>query len=155
MPVTVRPAAPADAETIAAFNRAMAEETEGLVLDPVQALAGVRAVLDEPARGFYLLAEARGEVVGQLMVTPEWSDWRNGCFWWVQSVYVAPAARQQGVFGALVEAVETLAGRRIDVRGLRLYVHRHNIAAQHAYRRAGWRPADYDLYERGVKGNGH
>ena len=148
MTLTVRPAGVEDADTIAAFNRAMAGETEGLSLDPARVSAGVRAVFADPAKGFYLIAEEGGNPVGQLLVTPEWTDWRNGAFWWVQSVYVVPEARRKGVFRALLKAVESRAAEHAEVRGLRLYVHRHNQAAHRAYRRLGWRRADYDLYER-------
>jgi len=144
----VRPARVEDAETIAAFNRAMAVETEDLALQPERASAGVRAVFADPTKGFYLIAEAEGAPVGQVMVTPEWSDWRDGYFWWVQSVYVRPAARRRGVFRALLEALELRAAANPQVRGLRLYVHRHNANARRVYVRLGWRRADYDLYER-------
>src|SRR5262249_21771908 len=103
MPLTIRRSRPADAAVVADFNRRLAEESEGKTLDGAALAEGVRAVLADPARGLYFLAERGGEVVGQLMVTYEWSDWRNGWIWWIQSVYVRADARRQGVFRALYE----------------------------------------------------
>jgi GNAT superfamily N-acetyltransferase len=131
-----------DGPVIAAHNRALALESEGLRLDPRKALRGVRAVLQAPRKGFYLLAERGGEVVGQLMITFEWSDWRDGVIWWIQSVYVPPAHRRQGVFRALLSEVRREARRearrarraRHRVCGLRLYVHRDNRLALAVYR---------------------
>ncbi len=147
MEITVRPAIPADAEAISTGNRATALETEGWALDPAQALAGVRAVMDDPSRGFYLVAEIGGIVVGQCMVTFEWSDYRNGVFWWIQSVYVRPEARRQGIFLRLFRTVERMARARADVTGLRLYVEAGNRPAQEAYFRAGMERAPYLLLE--------
>ncbi|MEN6518543.1 MAG: GNAT family N-acetyltransferase [Methanospirillum sp.] len=148
MEITIRPAVTADAPTIAANNRATAFETEGWEIEANVALAGARAILDEPARGFYLVADADGAVVGQCMVTYEWSDWRNGEFWWVQSVYVRPDCRRQGIFSRLYQTVEAMAEARSDVTGLRLYVETANAAAQAAYTRLGMRRAPYVLLER-------
>jgi len=143
----LRPAAPDDAGVIAAHNIAMAMETEGRALDPATVRAGVEAVFADPRRGFYLLAEAGGEVVGQAMVTYEWSDWRNGDFWWIQSVYVAPAFRRQGVFTRIFAAVEAAARERPGVVGLRLYVEKENTAAQETYQRLGMARSDYVFFE--------
>ncbi|MEN6342047.1 MAG: GNAT family N-acetyltransferase [Methanospirillum sp.] len=148
MEITIRPAVPADAPAIAANNRATAIETEEWEIGPDVTLAGARAILDEPARGFYLVADADGAVVGQCMVTYEWSDWRNGEFWWIQSVYVRPDLRQQGIFARLYRTVEALAEVRPDVTGLRLYVESANVTAQAAYARLGMRRAPYVLLER-------
>jgi GNAT superfamily N-acetyltransferase len=93
----IRPARPEDVDLIVRFNRAMARETEGRDLEEATIAAGVEALLADPSKGRYFLAERRAEVAGQLMVTPEWSDWRNGPVWWIQSVYVAPAHRRRGV----------------------------------------------------------
>jgi len=109
---------------------------------------GVRRLLAQPALGFYLVAEAAGEVVAALMVTSEWSDWRNGRFWWLQSVYVLPAWRRRGVFRALHAHVAAAAAREPDVCGLRLYVERGNLAAQATYRALGMDTTDYLLLER-------
>ncbi len=148
MEITIRPAVPADAPAIASNNRATALETEDWGLDAAVAMAGARAVLDEPSRGFYLVADAGGAVVGQCMVTREWSDWRNGEFWWIQSVYVKPGYRRRGIFRRLYRAVEEMAEERADVTGLRLYVEASNATARAAYGRLGMHPAPYVLLER-------
>ena len=148
MPVfLIRDGVPADAPVIAAFNAAMARETEALELDPVRLLAGVRAVFDDPAKGFYLVAEQDGEVIGQLMITFEWSDWRNAVFWWVQSVYVAPAARGRGVYRMLYHELLRRAQERGGVCGIRLYVERHNEAAKRTYAKLGMSATIYEMWE--------
>ncbi len=147
MSITVRPAVPADADQIARCNLAMASETERKRLDPVIVGAGVRAVLDDPGRGRYLVAEQEGRIVGQLMLTYEWSDWRNGLFWWIQSVYVEPSARRTGVFRALHAHVERLARADPGVCGLRLYVERANHRAQATYRGCGMHDSGYLVME--------
>jgi GNAT superfamily N-acetyltransferase len=147
VPVSIRQPGAADAPVIAESNARLAQETEHLELDPILLRAGVDAVLSDPAKGTYWVAEAGGEVVGQLMITYEWSDWRNGVFWWIQSVYVRPDWRSRGVFKALYQHVLQLARNRVDVCGLRLYVERDNRRAQQAYQRLGLHPASYDLYE--------
>ncbi|MDB5954361.1 GNAT family N-acetyltransferase [Ramlibacter sp.] len=143
----IRAARAEDADTIAAFNAAMAWETEGKRLLPEVLGAGVRRLMAEPALGFYLVAEVRGEVVGCLMVTTEWSDWRNGRFWWIQSVYVPAAWRRRGVFRALYAHVTSSAVREPDVCGVRLYVERENAVAQSTYRNLGMSETDYLLFE--------
>lgn len=143
----VRRAQPADADAIAAFNAAMAFETEGKRLLPQVLGAGVRRLLVEPGLGFYLVAEAQGEVVACLMVTTEWSDWRNGRFWWIQSVYVQPAWRRRGVFRALYRQGREAALREPDVCGLRLYVEHENAVAQSTYLHLGMQRTDYLLFE--------
>ena len=143
---TIRGATPADAEVIAAFNAAMALETEHKRLDPAVLRAGVEGAIARPASAKYFLAELEGRVVGQLMVTFEWSDWRNADFWWIQSVYVPPEFRSRGVFGGLYRHVERLA-RDAGACGLRLYVERDNAGAQAAYRRLGMADAGYLVYE--------
>lgn len=146
-PLAVRRAGFADAAIITAHNRAMALETEGLTLDPARVAAGVAAVLADAAKGWYLLAEQDGRVVGQLMVTFEWSDWRNGTFWWIQSVYVAPEARRRGVYRALY--AHLLAAARADggVAGVRLYVHHDNARAAATYAGLGMERAPYEVFE--------
>jgi len=144
----IRPAVPADVPTIADFNRAMAEETERLQLDSERLLGGVQAVLDDPAKGSYLIAESeQGSVIGQLLVTFEWSDWRNGVFWWVQSVYVHPDHRNQGVYRALYQETLTRAKAAGNVCGIRLYVERDNDRAKQTYRSQGMQPTDYEMWE--------
>jgi ribosomal protein S18 acetylase RimI-like enzyme len=145
-PPTVRPAAPADADTLIDFNLRMARETEGLSLDPPTLGRGVRAALSDPAKALYFVADLGGKVVGQLMLTLEWSDWRDGDIWWIQSVYVHPDHRRRGVFRALYEHARRRA-RAAGVVSLRLYVERHNAAAQDVYRSLGMTDAGYLVME--------
>lgn len=145
--VTIRDARPGDAEAIAAGNSAMAQETEGRPLDPDLIGAGVRRVLDDPALGRYWVAEVDGRIVGQIMITWEWSDWRNGTMWWIQSVYVAPDARRQGVFSALYRHVEALARADDNACGLRLYVENDNVRAQETYLALGMDHPGYRVME--------
>ncbi|MFN7918774.1 MAG: GNAT family N-acetyltransferase [Bryobacteraceae bacterium] len=147
MDLRLRSATAADIAIIAAFNRAMALETESLELDPERVEAGVRALFEGRGAGFYLLAEADGEVAGQLMVTYEWSDWRNGNFWWIQSVYVAPEHRLRGVFRALYAEVEKRAREAGNVCGIRLYVEHENHRAQRTYAMLGMRTTAYKIME--------
>ena len=147
MMLTIRKAAERDVETVARFNVAMAWETEHLKLDEARARAGVAGLLASEARGFYLLAEADGAVAGQLMITFEWSDWRNGVFWWMQSVYVDAAYRRQGIFRELFGRVEKMAGEAGNVCGIRLYVEKENARAQGAYRQMGMQETAYQVYE--------
>jgi len=145
--LAIRPAAADDAETIASFNEAMATETEGKTLDPKTIRAGVRGLFARPDLGFYLVAEDGSRIVGQLMITYEWSDWRSGLVWWIQSVYVRPECRGRGVYRALHAHVRAMAKRAGGVRGFRLYVDKENAAAQATYRRLGMRETDYRLFE--------
>nr|WP_225737690.1 GNAT family N-acetyltransferase [Dyella acidiphila] len=128
----------------------MAWETEHKRLEHEVLARGVAAVFDEPRRGFYLVAERDGEPVGCLLVTYEWSDWRNGDFWWIQSVYVAPQARRGGVFRALYADVARRAGEAGAV-GLRLYVETENLRAQSTYRDLGMEQCHYLMYEQMLK----
>ena len=146
---TIRRGAQADRDLIAANNRAMALETEGKRLDALASAAGVDGLFADPARGFYLLAERAGQCVGQLMVTREWSDWRNADFWWIQSVYVEPAERRKGVFSALYRHLEAEARADPAVCGLRLYTEHGNENAQRTYEALGMRKAHYLMYEIG------
>ena len=148
MDLLIRPARPDDAPTLVEFNRRMAEETEGIELDPSVLLRGVTRALADPAKGRYLVAEAAGRVVGQLMWTTEWSDWRDGWFWWIQSVYVAADARRAGVFAALYARIAADAAGAGDVIGLRLYVEENNARAQATYGRQGMSRTHYLIYER-------
>lgn len=136
-----------DIDALARFNVRMAAETEDKPLAEATVRAGVRAVIEDPQKGFYLLAEDDGRLTGQLLVTYEWSDWRNASFWWIQSVYVVPEARRSGVYRALQERVLSLAREAGGVCGIRLYVERENRAAKATYEALGMRPTRYDLYE--------
>ncbi len=143
----IRKARVTDAAVIADFNSRLAWETEKFKLDPQTIQRGVRAVLRDAAKGIYFVTEHEGKVVGQLLITYEWSDWRNGNFWWIQSVYVAAEFRQSGVFRSLFAQIQKLAKARRDVCGLRLYVEKNNRRAQRAYERLGMKHAHYEVYE--------
>ncbi|RPI80036.1 MAG: N-acetyltransferase [Desulfobacteraceae bacterium] len=149
--IQVRKAVLEDWEVIARFNTAMAMETEKKELPLPVISAGVRAVFRNPGHGFYAVAEMDKNIVGCLMVTPEWSDWRNGVFWWIQSVYVRPEFRQQGVYRALYEFVKNAAPENPEVCGFRLYVEKENLRAQKTYRVLGMEETDYRLYEESVR----
>jgi GNAT superfamily N-acetyltransferase len=145
--ITVRAAGPADAAFIAAGNAAMALETEHLTLDAARLAAGVESLLADPAKGFYLVAECAGVPAGQMMITYEWSDWRDATFWWIQSVYVLPEFRSRGVFRALYRHVEQRAREDSAICGLRLYVESDNQRAQRTYLGVGMRQAPYAMFE--------
>ncbi len=148
MQITIRDAAHGDRDIVARFNIDLAQETESISLDPEVVSKGVARVLDDPSLGRYFIAQDdAGRVVGQLMITFEWSDWRNGMIWWIQSVFVESDARRQGVFRALHSHVDELARRTDGVRGLRLYVEHENHAAQRTYEGLGMRNAGYLVHE--------
>jgi GNAT superfamily N-acetyltransferase len=147
----VRAARTEEGPTLASFQVAMAEETEGRSLDATRVLVGVQASLADPAKGTWFVAEEDGEVLGALMTTAEWSDWRNAWFWWIQSVYVRFEHRGSGVYRALHEHVADLARQRGDVCGLRLYVERENIRARRTYEALGMERTPYDLFEQDLE----
>jgi len=146
--VRIRRGTPADIDNLVEFNLAMARETEAKTLAPEILRPGIARVLAEPVRGFYLVAECAGAVAGCLMITYEWSDWRNGDWWWLQSVYVLPACRRHGVFRALFTEVERMSRTTADVVGLRLYVERDNDRARETYAALGLVETHYRLLER-------
>jgi len=143
----IRLAQPGDAKAIVAFNSAMALETEGKRLFPEVIGAGVRSLLKRPKAGFYLLAETKAEIAGVLMITKEWSDWRNGAFWWIQSVYVRPEFRRKGVYRRLYRHIQQMARKDPGVCGFRLYVERENRRAQATYRALGMEKTRYLVFE--------
>jgi ribosomal protein S18 acetylase RimI-like enzyme len=145
--ILIRRAKPSDAAIIARFNAAMGTETEGILLDRKKLNRGVKAILSDPMKGFYLVAEVDGTIAGQMMITREWSDWRNGFFWWIQSVYVLPAYRRRGVYRALHESVVAQGRKRRDVCGIRLYVDHQNLPAQKAYKQLGMKRSNYEIFE--------
>lgn len=147
----IRPAREGDLSFLVASNRAMALETERRELSEPVVTAGVRAALARGELGRYWIAERAGEPIGCLLVTTEWSDWRDGWFWWIQSVYVVPPARGRGVYARLHERVRDEARAAGDVVGLRLYVERDNATAQATYRRLGMAPTSYLLYEEAIE----
>jgi ribosomal protein S18 acetylase RimI-like enzyme len=147
MEFSVREARASDAGDIASYNAAMAVETEGKTLDPDVIGPGVARLFDDPSRGRYWVADAAGQVIGQLMITFEWSDWRNGNVWWIQSVYVHPEWRRKGVFSALYRHVQALAAADPDVIGIRLYVEENNTRAQQTYHALGMLHPNYLVME--------
>ena len=150
--LNVRLARPEDAVAIVSFSAAMALETEGCCLDLDRLHLGTIALIETPARGFFIVAEQEQgdsrQLLGQLMVTYEWSDWRNGAFWWVQSVYVSPAWRRRGVYRSIHEYTMARAQADPQVCGIRLYVDQGNRTAQTVYQRVGFAPSGYAVYER-------
>lgn len=145
--IRIRDAVPGDATSIAYFNKTLAAETENHILDADRINPGVASVLGDAAKGRYWVAELDGRLVGQIMVTYEWSDWRNGMLWWIQSVYVHPDYRGQGVFSSLYRHVESLARRDKGVRGLRLYVEANNERAQDVYASLGMQKTTYQVMQ--------
>jgi GNAT superfamily N-acetyltransferase len=147
MALIIRPGALDDLPVIVEFNAAIAAETEHRVLDRVTLTKGVEAALRDPSKGRYFVADEKGTVVGQTMFTTEWSDWRNGVFWWIQSVYVREDKRGAGVFSALYRHIEGLAKQEGNVCGLRLYAEEENIRAQRTYEKLGMVKTGYRVFE--------
>lgn len=143
----IRPARRSDAAAICRNNLALARESEGLSLGQKTARRGAARVLSDRSKGFYVVAEAGGRVIGQLFVTREWSDWHAAGYWWIQSVYVRPAYRRAGVFAALLAEVRRLARKNGSVRSLRLYVHEKNRPARAAYASLGFQATRYRILE--------
>ena len=146
MPIIIREADSEDAARIVLFNQAMARETEGRELDRKVLTKGVERLLNDPARGRYFVAVKGDEVVGQVMITTEWSDWRNGLVWWLQSVYVSKRHRREGVYRMLHDHVRETALTE-KVLGIRLYVERDNLSAQETYPAMGMLASQYLMYE--------
>ncbi len=147
LPVNIRQANIHDAQTIADFNSLMAMETEGKTLQPEIILSGVQNMIANPAYGYYLVAEQDGQVVGSLMVTRQWSDWRNSMFWWIESVYICKEYRRQGIYRRLYDEVKILAEKDSNVCGFRLTVEKDNLKAQQTYHSLGMTKTDYLIYE--------
>jgi ribosomal protein S18 acetylase RimI-like enzyme len=147
METRYRDATRADAAVIVEFQRAMARETEDIDLHAEVCRRGVAAVFDDPSRGRYFVAEAGGGVIASLLITFEWSDWRNGVVWWIQSVYVRPEFRRRGIYAGLYSQVKRIAESDPAVKGIRLYVDRRNSAAQEVYRRLGMDGEHYRVFE--------
>ena len=143
----IRKAESSDAASLVDFNQKMALETEGKRLDEAVLTLGVSAVFSDPNKGFYVVAEDSGSIVGGLLVTFEWSDWRNKWFWWIQSVYIVPEARGKSIYSRLYEFVKAEAAAQDDVCGFRLYVERENDHAQKVYEKLGMKNSVYFMYE--------
>ena len=147
MNIKIRPGLLFDIDIIADFQVKMAFETENMKLDPPTVNLGVTAVMDDPSKGKYWLAEVDGNVVGCLLTVPEWSDWRNGTVLWIHSVYVQPDFRKHGVFKALYSHLKEMVSDAPDLRGLRLYVDKTNTKAQKVYENLGMSGEHYHLFE--------
>jgi GNAT superfamily N-acetyltransferase len=145
--IIVRPATPADTATIATFNCRLADETEGRLLDRDTVVAGVTSLFETTTHGRYFIAEINDQVVGQLLITYEWSEWRNGLFWWIQSVYVIAEHRRAGVFSSLYRAVSENAKLDPQVCGIRLYMEKDNTRARDTYLALGMSETSYQVME--------
>ena len=143
----IREAKDTDAGIIAGFQQKMALETEGLTLDNNKVTSGVKAVFDDPSKGFYIVAEETDQVVASMLLTPEWSDWRNGTFLWIQSLYVIPEYRKQGIFRLMFEFVKQKVNTSEDYVGIKLYVDQNNENAQKAYEQVGMDASHYRMFE--------
>ena len=145
--IQVRLASVEDVQNIGRYNAAMALETEGLTLDMKRLTKGIEAVFEDHKKGFYLVVEVDGTVRGSLMVTKEWSDWRNGKFWWIQSVFVEKCSRNQGLYKSMYNYLLKKVQDSEDVAGIRLYVENDNQVAQETYKNLGMHKTNYKLYE--------
>ena len=143
----IRLASRADTDALVEFNQAMALETEGKELAKEVLSPGVSAVFEDVNKGFYVVAEVDDSVVGGLLVTFEWSDWRNKWFWWIQSVYIRPEYRGRSIYRRMYEFVKMRADDRGNVCGFRLYVEHDNISAQRVYEKLGMERSNYLAYE--------
>jgi GNAT superfamily N-acetyltransferase len=144
----IRIASIEDADNLVEFNQAMALETEGKRLESAVLQSGVSAVFEDEKKGFYVVAEDEtGKIVGGLMITFEWSDWRNKWFWWIQSVYILPEARGKKIYTQLYDFVKEKARKSGDVCGFRLYVEKENSNAQKVYDKCGMESSHYLMYE--------
>jgi ribosomal protein S18 acetylase RimI-like enzyme len=148
--IIIRIARPADTEALIVFNQAMALETEGKKLDTEILSAGVSAVFVDEKKGFYVVAESENKIVGGLMITFEWSDWRNAWFWWIQSVYILPESRGRKIYSMLYDFVKERAAAQGNVCGFRLYVETENSHAQAVYEKVGMESSHYLMYEQPV-----
>lgn len=144
--ISIRKAKINDAEAIISFQLAMAMETEDLALNKEVLSAGVKTVFEKPLKGLYFVAEAGGSVVASLLITYEWSDWRNADVWWFQSVYVIPEYRRKGIFRLMYEYVKEEALKN-GIAGLRLYVESNNLPARKTYEAMGMSSEHYTMYE--------
>lgn len=147
MNLIIRKASDNDIDTIVTFNYLIAKETEAKLLDKNIVKLGVNSVITDPSKAQYWVVESNNEIIGLLMVTYEWSDWRNGDMWWIQSVYVTEKFRRRGVFSALYKHLEHMAKDNSDCCGIRLYVEKHNKRAQKTYLSLGMNDAGYDVME--------
>lgn len=143
----IQPATISDISAIAQFNIDLAFETESIQLADDIVFEGVKTVIENPEHGFYLIARNQSSPVASLLITYEWSDWRNGQIWWIQSVFVIDEWRRLGVFNMLYQEISKKANKAKHVCGIRLYVDNYNNAAKEVYRRIGMRETNYRLFE--------
>ena len=143
----IRNATRTDIPHIVRFNAAMALETENIVLETDILTSGVTALMKDPEKGFYIVAETESEIRACLLITYEWSDWRNGLFWWIQSVYVEKQYRKAGLFKLMYNHIRDLIDKKQTIVGLRLYVDQENVNAQKVYESMGMSKTNYQLYE--------
>jgi GNAT superfamily N-acetyltransferase len=146
-PVVYRLATADDTSALVEFQLAMAWETERIQLDPPVCALGVRGIFDKPTRGLFYVGVSGSRVVGSALTTYEWSDWRNGTVWWIQSVYVLPEFRRQRVYAGLYDYIQGLAESDPGVLGIRLYVDRRNTIAHEVYKRLGMNGEHYQVFE--------
>jgi len=144
--MNIRKAILSDLATIIENNMKLAEESESISLDKSTVEQAVETMLRKPEKGFYLIAEEQNEIIGQLMITFEWSDWRNTTIWWIQSVYIQKAKRKQGVFKQLLKGLKKIAASE-DIVLFRLYVHTSNTNAISVYKQLGMQEKSYKIFE--------
>jgi len=145
--IQIQEATEKDVLTIAGFQQKMALETEGLALDKNKAESGVKAVFNDPSKGFYIVAKSQDKVIASMLLTPEWSDWRNGYFLWIQSLYVIPEYRKQGIFRLMYDFVKDKVNLSDGYVGIKLYVDQHNETAQKVYEKVGMDASHYRMFE--------
>ncbi len=143
----IRKATRADIQALVDFNTAMAFETEGITLDQHIIKSGVQELFHDPTKGFYIVCEIENSVRACLMITYEWSDWRNGNFWWIQSVYVQKEYRQLGLYKLMYDHIKTTVLKSGEVAGIRLYVDDDNLIAQNVYQKLGMQKSNYQIFE--------
>jgi ribosomal protein S18 acetylase RimI-like enzyme len=144
---TIRPATRDDIHLLAEFQQKLARETENFELDKTIATRGMNAMFDDPSKGKYFIAEYNGERVGCHSITFEWSDWRNGTVWWLQSVYVIETHRKYGIFKSMFQNLQRMMNEDPSIRGLRLYVDKTNVRAQQVYQAMGMNGEHYSVFE--------
>lgn len=145
--MNIRKALNKDIDVIARYNYNLAYETENKILDMNILTRGVEAIIKDESKGIYHVCEINGEVVGQIMYTFEWSDWRNGTFLWIQSAYVNKEFRGMGVFKALYKFIRDIADNDNNICGIRLYVEKENTIAKKTYKNIGMKECNYYIYE--------
>ena len=145
--IIIRPSKSEDINILADFQMRLADETENIHLDKMIVSAGLKALFDDPTKGTYYVAEAEGKIIGCFLITYEWSDWRNGMVWWLQSVYIVPLHRRKGVFKKMYNHILQTIQNDGSIIGLRLYVDKTNTRAQKVYQAMGMNGDHYTVFE--------